>query len=746
MSGPRPAPLSFAPLPPNPPFAHTTNNTDSEPPSPTAPAPGSTGTSPPVTPRSLSFLTPPIHTAAMPNPFGTPPGTSHGVSGVYGAGFSNNNGNAQGGGNGNPFSPPASVRSFSHYGGGGGQQTPHGQHTPGTHSFGSGAGSGYPFPSPDSTRASSLVDVPRAFASNAPASPASSLRPLSATPSTHHFSSLNLNGGASTPGGTPGGGGTTTPTGQGTPARRDTFASPPARPLTIYAQAHSSGTIRARPVRPKSTALLVPSSSLSLESTAPSARTAYTVEGSGEEVNNEKMGMKRGKGGKKSALSKRPTLRATLDKPWVGTRDPAARVAYLVTYATILLGLAAGAARIYTGWKGVLLLQDNLCPVVVEDFSSATTESLFGDGGLFFREVDASGFGNGEFEMTTSSASNSFVRDGQLFLVPTLTSEVIPEGSILDGAVYNLTDCTYNVTHSSGYTTAGHGSAGINTTEGMPAGAGGGEGIAPDAPLDLAAYLRACSAVSNATEGRILPPVMSARISTRRSASLKFGRVEVRAKLPTGDWMWPAIWMLPVDSAYGGWPLSGEIDIMEARGNGPSYPKQGVNYVRSALNWGPAPFLNAVAKTYGWATERRARYDDDFHTYALEWNEEFIRMYVDSRLKHMFELKLSKSSFWDRGDFPTVVQNGSESVVLANPWVNGTKAAPFDQPFYLILNVAVGGTNGWFPDGPEKPWLDGSATAPLDFLRAQNQWYPTWPQDVNKRAMVVDSVKMWEKC
>ncbi|KAJ7659260.1 glycoside hydrolase family 16 protein [Mycena polygramma] len=445
---------------------------------------------------------------------------------------------------------------------------------------------------------------------------------------------------------------------------------------------------------------------------------------------------------KKKATSARPTLSSALHKPWVGQRDPLSRVAYWVTYVMVLLGIAAGAGRIYVGWTGVLLLQDNLCPVLLEDFSSTSTAALFGsgvagEGGTFFREVDASGFGNGEFEMTTASDANSFVQNGQLYLVPTLTSEVIPEGSILDGAVYNLTGCTYNITHSSGYTTSGHGAAGINTTEGTQG--------APDAPLDLPAYLAACSAVSNATEGKILPPVMSARISTRRSASVKFGRVEVVAKLPTGDWLWPAIWMLPVDNVYGGWPLSGEIDIMEARGNGPNYPKQGVNYVRSSLNWGPATFLNAVAKTYGWWTDRRGRYDAGFHTYALEWSEDFIRMYVDSRLKHMYELKLSKS-FWDRGDFPPVVQNGTESVVLQNPWVNGTKAAPFDQSFYLIMNVAVGGTNGWFPDGPEKPWLDGSATAPLDFLRAQDQWYSTWPQDISKRAMVIDSVKMWEKC
>ncbi|KAJ7245950.1 concanavalin A-like lectin/glucanase domain-containing protein, partial [Mycena rebaudengoi] len=141
-------------------------------------------------------------------------------------------------------------------------------------------------------------------------------------------------------------------------------------------------------------------------------------------------------------------------------------------------------------------------------------------------------------------------------------------------------------------------------------------------------YLAACSGVSNATLGKILPPVMSARMSTRRSASIKFGRVEIRAELPT----WPALWMLPVEDVYGGWPLnwlicSGEIDIMEARGNGPSYPKQGVNYVRSSLNWGPTAFLNAVALTYGWPW-RRGTFDNGFHTYVLEWDE---RVHVSCR-------------------------------------------------------------------------------------------------------------------
>jgi beta-glucanase (GH16 family) len=70
---------------------------------------------------------------------------------------------------------------------------------------------------------------------------------------------------------------------------------------------------------------------------------------------------------------------------------------------------------------------------------------------------------------------------------------------------------------------------------------------------------------------------MSARITTKQSHHIQFGKVEIRAKLPRGDWLWPALWMLPVDNAYGIWPQSGEIDIMESRGNGPEYKAQYVS-------------------------------------------------------------------------------------------------------------------------------------------------------------------------
>jgi len=144
---------------------------------------------------------------------------------------------------------------------------------------------------------------------------------------------------------------------------------------------------------------------------------------------------------------------------------------------------------------------------------------------------------------------------------------------------------------------------------------------------------------------------------------------------------------------------------------------------------------------------RRKTFADDFHTYTLEWTDEFIRVYVDSRIQRMLDLSFAKESFFKRGDYPQNVFNGTQEISITNPWAGRGNNAPFDQPFYLIMNVAVGGTNGWFPDGAgNKPWLDGSLEAMYDFARAQDQWFSTWPTDLTRRGLAVDSVKMWQKC
>lgn len=152
---------------------------------------------------------------------------------------------------------------------------------------------------------------------------------------------------------------------------------------------------------------------------------------------------------------------------------------------------------------------------------------------------------------------------------------------------------------------------------------------------------------------------------------------------------------------------SKSVQIMEARGNDASYPAQGDNFVRSSLNWGPLAQISA--RFFGWQSMKQKSYADDFHTYTLEWTGSFMRFSVDSRLKAMLDFRLKGKSMFEIGDFPSTVQNGSTQVVVTNPWEDASNAAPFDQSFYLILDLAVGGTSGWFPDGyGGKMWFDGS--------------------------------------
>lgn len=148
-----------------------------------------------------------------------------------------------------------------------------------------------------------------------------------------------------------------------------------------------------------------------------------------------------------------------------------------------------------------------------------------------------------------------------------------------------------------------------------------------------------CSIRSNKTAGLIIPPIRSARLSTQGKKTLKYGRVEVVAKLPQGDWLWPAIWMMPESSVYGPWPQSGEIDIMESKGNaGQSYPN-GRNSISSTLHWGPSPGYDAFWRTFGLHNLKRTDYSEAFHTFGLEWTRDYLFMYLDTRLMVRCSLK-----------------------------------------------------------------------------------------------------------
>ncbi len=170
----------------------------------------------------------------------------------------------------------------------------------------------------------------------------------------------------------------------------------------------------------------------------------------------------------------------------------------------------------------------------------------------------------------------------------------------------------------------------------------------------------------------------SGKVHTRNKHSFLYGRVEMRAKIPTGGGMWPAFWMMPQDDAYGGWAASGEIDIMESA--------NATTSIGGTLHFGGGWPDNA--STGGSYSEGGSNFADQFHVYAVEWDTTEIRWYVDDTL-----YSTKQSSQWYSDGAP------------------GNPLAPFDQDFYIILNTAVGGNY----TGCTEPGCI-TATLPQEFL------------------------------
>lgn len=172
-------------------------------------------------------------------------------------------------------------------------------------------------------------------------------------------------------------------------------------------------------------------------------------------------------------------------------------------------------------------------------------------------------------------------------------------------------------------------------------------------------------------------PYSSARIRTQKRGEWTYGRFEVRAKMPKGQGIWPAVWMLPTDSKYGGWAAGGEIDILESRGSS-------VHETTGALHFGGEwPHNTYLAHSYEFPAKDASQ---EFHVYALEWSANEIKWFVDGELSK----KRTKDEWFSNS-------------AKANP------SAPFDQPFHLIVNVAVDGR--FFENTDQR----ADALAPTDF-------------------------------
>jgi len=168
----------------------------------------------------------------------------------------------------------------------------------------------------------------------------------------------------------------------------------------------------------------------------------------------------------------------------------------------------------------------------------------------------------------------------------------------------------------------------------------------------------------------------SGRIRTINMGDWTYGRFEFRAKMPVGQGLWAAIWMLPTDENYGGWARSGEIDIMEYLGHD-------TTTVHGTIHYGGAWPNNQYSGT-DYVTDDTA-FHRSFHTFALEWEEGKLRWYVDGEL---FQSLGTGTWYSDGGAFP----------------------APFNRRFHLLINLAVGGNWPGSPDGstvfPQEMMID----------------------------------------
>jgi len=166
----------------------------------------------------------------------------------------------------------------------------------------------------------------------------------------------------------------------------------------------------------------------------------------------------------------------------------------------------------------------------------------------------------------------------------------------------------------------------------------------------------------------------SSKILTRGKKMIKFARIDIRAKLPKGKGIWPAFWMMPQSSVFGGWPKSGELDIMEVVGHEPQK-------THGTLHFGPGPGSTQLGGNYSLST---GTFYDEFHVFSVEWKQDQIKWLVDGVV----------FSTHTKAEF-------------------GSNNYPFNEEFYLIFNLAVGGN---WPGSP-----DANTTLPqwliVDYVR-----------------------------
>lgn len=273
-----------------------------------------------------------------------------------------------------------------------------------------------------------------------------------------------------------------------------------------------------------------------------------------------------------------------------------------------------------------------------------------------------------EFVIYTNNTRVLQTTNGRLTITPTMSDEIFGEGFITSSDEYNFgEDCT--------------------------------------------AQPETIDCVQKAEAFLIKPPVASAQISTKDYFSFKYGTVEFKAKLPKGDWIYPELYLNPLNEEYGPFYESGQIRIAFCAGNSNMTDVLSGGCVLGNSNKGKNHFMKTIKKV-------SESWTDDFNVFSVTWTDAKITLDVNGnrygtisapeggfyKLKN--ELDLKGTERWKR----------SNSIM-----------APFDQEMYITIGVGIGGHN--FKDEDCKPWTNYDPKSQKNFFKQKDNWYPTWSKD-----------------
>ncbi|XP_063893088.1 beta-1,3-glucan-binding protein [Helicoverpa armigera] len=227
-------------------------------------------------------------------------------------------------------------------------------------------------------------------------------------------------------------------------------------------------------------------------------------------------------------------------------------------------------------------------------------------------------------------------------------------------------------------------------------------------------------------EFQMLPPVITGKITTNRTFSFMYGKIEVRAKLPLGQMIVPEIQLEPTDNVYGDKNYASGLIRIAFNYNFRIEIKENT---RRAVLSGPVFRANQLFlnnHTMGYVKRDGGNWDEDFHNYTLIWTPERFLFYVDGERAG------------ETGYIHSFAEDLEDEVEHASKWLTGTNMAPFDQMFHVTLGLRVGGVKEVSRvEIQEHPYINQFEMP--DFWKSKEKWYPTWSDG----AMKIDYVRVY---